>query len=327
MTSDKPIANDPDQNSFKYDVAFSFLAQDESLATELNDLLQDRLKTFLYSKRQGEIAGTDGGKTFNRVFGEESRIVVVLYRPEWGSTPWTRIEETAICNRAYVHGHDFVLIIPIDDPPTSPKWLPKTRLWIGLNRWGLEGATSVIEARVQEQGGEPHEETVQECADRLKRELKFSECRDKFLNSFEGVHAANQEFELLDKEIQRLIIEIKNSIDLNIKRDMNQAAAVKQILILGFKLGFRVIWKCHYTNTLDNSLLAIELWDDHPPFPGIINYDAKKIRELKFRIDITPSKQYIWHQAPNKQQYDTIQLASFILKQFMNELQKQNIRK
>ena len=32
--------------SYKYDVAFSFVAQDESL-TEINDLLQDRLKTFL----------------------------------------------------------------------------------------------------------------------------------------------------------------------------------------------------------------------------------------------------------------------------------------
>ena len=66
--------------SYNYDVALSFLAQDERLATELNDLLQDRLKTFLYSKRQGEIAGTDGEQTFNKVFGEEARVVVVLCR-------------------------------------------------------------------------------------------------------------------------------------------------------------------------------------------------------------------------------------------------------
>jgi hypothetical protein len=89
------------QEQYDYDVAFSFLAGDESVATQLNDLLQDRLKTFLYSKRQGEIAGTDGEKSFNLVFGEKSRLVVVLYRAGWGETPWTRIEETAIRNRGY----------------------------------------------------------------------------------------------------------------------------------------------------------------------------------------------------------------------------------
>ncbi len=56
-------------NEFKYDVAFSFLQQDEPTATQINDLLQDRVSTFLYSRRQGEVAGTDGEKTFNQVFG------------------------------------------------------------------------------------------------------------------------------------------------------------------------------------------------------------------------------------------------------------------
>jgi argininosuccinate synthase len=45
---------------YKYDVAFSFLAKDEALATELNDRLQDRVKTFLYTRKQEQIAGTDG---------------------------------------------------------------------------------------------------------------------------------------------------------------------------------------------------------------------------------------------------------------------------
>ena len=125
--------------AYEYDVAFSFLAQDELLATNLNDLLQDRLNTFLYSKRQGELAGTDGEQTFNSVFGEKARVVVVLYRAGWGETPWTRIEETAIRNRAFEHGYDFVKFIPLDDQPSVPKWLPRTQLWLGLKRWVLRG--------------------------------------------------------------------------------------------------------------------------------------------------------------------------------------------
>ena len=103
---------------YKYDVAFSFLARDEGLATELNDLLQDRVRTFLYSRKQGEIAGKDGEQSFNAVFGKEARLVVVLYRRGWGETPWTRIEETAIRNRAFEYGYDFVKFIPLDEPPS-----------------------------------------------------------------------------------------------------------------------------------------------------------------------------------------------------------------
>jgi hypothetical protein len=65
-------------HEFEYDVAFSFLAQDESVATELNDALSEGAKTFLYSKQQEQLAGTDGEKTFSAVFGEKSRFVVIL---------------------------------------------------------------------------------------------------------------------------------------------------------------------------------------------------------------------------------------------------------
>ena len=74
-------------HDFEYDVAFSFLAQDEGVATELNDALSERVKTFLYSKQQEQLAGTDGEKTFNAVFAEKSRFVVILYRDTWGTTP------------------------------------------------------------------------------------------------------------------------------------------------------------------------------------------------------------------------------------------------
>ena len=84
-----------EKQDYKYDVAFSFLKKDESLARELNDNLKDKTKTFFYSMRQDKVAGTDGENTFNKVFGSEARVVVVLYRKGWGNSSWTRIEETA----------------------------------------------------------------------------------------------------------------------------------------------------------------------------------------------------------------------------------------
>jgi hypothetical protein len=82
-----------DNDAFEYDIAFSFVAEDEGLATQLNDRLQDRYRTFLYSKAQKQLAGTDGEKTFNAVFGKEARIVAVLLRPEWGYTSRIRFHD------------------------------------------------------------------------------------------------------------------------------------------------------------------------------------------------------------------------------------------
>ena len=52
---------------FKYDVAFSFLREDEELAVELNDRIADRYSTFIYSKRQEELVGKDGEEEFATV--------------------------------------------------------------------------------------------------------------------------------------------------------------------------------------------------------------------------------------------------------------------
>jgi hypothetical protein len=47
-------------DGFKYDIAFSFVREDEGLATQLNDRVRDRYRTFLYPRAQEQLAGTDG---------------------------------------------------------------------------------------------------------------------------------------------------------------------------------------------------------------------------------------------------------------------------
>jgi len=130
----------------KYEVAFSFLQQDEKLAYEISDLIKDRLSTFIYSEHQKELAGSDGEKTFNEVFGEKARIVVILYREEWGKTKWTRIEETAIRNRGHEEGYDFTLLVQLEPSAKMPKWLPKTRIYFGFDRWGVNEPSPALSA-------------------------------------------------------------------------------------------------------------------------------------------------------------------------------------
>ncbi|HXU35302.1 MAG TPA: hypothetical protein VN937_02995 [Blastocatellia bacterium] len=117
---------------YKYDVAISFLQEDEQLAIEIADRLSDRVNVdvFIYSKRQNELVGKDGLEAFSGVFGEQSRVVVVLHREKWGRTAWTGVEETAIKNRGIEgeQGWDFLLLIRLDMSAAIPKWLPRTRI-------------------------------------------------------------------------------------------------------------------------------------------------------------------------------------------------------
>ena len=193
---------------FKYDVAFSFLSQDESLAEQLAKLLKGRLSVFIYSEAQKDIAGKDGEVEFNKVFGQDARIVVVLYRSGWGETPWTRIEQTAIRNRGHDAGYDFCIFIPLDLPNKPPPWLPKNRLWIGLERWGVDGAAAAIEARVQDAGGVLVEETAETKARRASELVEFYQTREQWRMTEEAVNdatkAANEMYDMVEATCKRI---------------------------------------------------------------------------------------------------------------------------
>jgi hypothetical protein len=198
--------------SFEYDVAFSFAQKDETLAYSIYQLLKDRLKCFIYSEEQKRLAGTDGEMTFNQVFSKDARIVVVFHSSDWGNTKWTRIEETAIKNKGFDEGYDFVILIPTDKSVNPPKWLPKTRLWVGLERWGIESAASVIEARVQEFGGQIKELTVFEKLAQADEKIKHKAKIEQLLSSSEGAKLAEQEFLNLKSEFENTANEIKNKL-------------------------------------------------------------------------------------------------------------------
>ena len=132
---------------------------------------------------------------FSEVYGNKARVVVVLYRKEWGETPWTRVEASAIRNRSLSDSWDFTVFIPTEDRPSMPPWVPKTRLYVGLQRFGIESAAGVIEQRVSERGGEPKVETVIERAARHARANELRQMQRQFIKSDIGVKAATAAFE------------------------------------------------------------------------------------------------------------------------------------
>ncbi len=183
--------------NYKYDVAFAFLEKDEPLAIQINDLIKDTLSTFLYSKKLEDLSNTKPEKTFIDVFERQSRIIVVLFSYKWGTTPWTAIEEKAIRNRASVEGFDFLLCIPLDNPPETPKYLPQTRIWSGLSKLGVKGAAIAIEELVLSLKGGSKPELKTNTKTQIKIKPQFEVESSKFLESVSGLEIAALELKKL----------------------------------------------------------------------------------------------------------------------------------
>lgn len=304
-----------DESKYKYDVAFSLLAQDEPLAQEMTDLLSDRYKTFLYSERQKEIAGADGELKFKQVFAEEARLVVVLYREGWGTTPWTRMEEEAIRGRAYEEGYEFVKFVPLDEVQTVPKYVPKVQLWINALRFGAKGAAAVIEARLGELGAPTRAENAVDRAARLQRTLDFKSRHESYGRTDGGVDDANSSFADIAEQLKSKLAQIQASgVRLNLQLKQGRD---RDIVIVGLKSGLRLQWKYHYRNSLEGSSLDIEIWDGHPPMSGLMPWDEpNKRKSLRYKFELLPSGAGGWTRDGDA--FDAAALADFALHYYMD---------
>ena len=310
-----------DSPEYKFDIAFSFLADDEHIATALADRLQDRFRVFVYSRQQRELAGKDGEVEFNRVFSKESRLVVVLHRAKWGTTPWTRIEEQAIRDRAYANGYDFDKFVPLDSASAIPNWLPKTQLWIGFSRWGIDSTADIIEARASELGASVREEDVFDRAARLQRAVEFQERRKKYLESFDGVNAASTEVAALRELFADCVAGINaklSGIECVVKGDM------RRIVIVGLEPGMSIEWKCRYSNSLMESSLEAKIWSGHPPMPGGYQFEEPEITLTRvFELDVSTDMTLIWRSKGNKEKvYSSKSLSEFLLKLYIDAAEK-----
>jgi hypothetical protein len=299
-----------EQEDFKYDVAISFLGDDLQLAEELANLLRDRMSVFLFTERQGEIAGSDGLDTLSLVFGSHARLVVILHRATWGSTPWTRVEETAIKNRGLQSGWDFILLIPLEQKPALPPWLPKTQIWLSYAQYGLTAAVPVLERKLEELGGVAKPVTAQTRAEQFKRHTVWKEKAGQLRRSPEGVEAANRHVEELFAELESASAK---SGGLQFKTKTARAARMWSNLPEGEGSTVTFYWSMQWANSLDQSGLSVRLWQGYAPAAGegVIAFDEPvEIQEDRFDFVYSEAGKWMWEHRDTKRDYDTGQLAS-----------------
>ena len=313
---------------YSYDVAFSFLQQDENLAVQLNSLLKGRVKTFIYLEQQKKLAGRDGEELFNRVFSKESRIVVVLYRNNWGKTSWTKIEETAIRNRGFEFGYDFVVFIPLDKPIDVPVWLPKNRLWIGLDRWGIEGAASIIDARIQEFGGDVKIETVTDKVQRAQEEIRQSQDRLRTLTSINGLELMHNEYNSLISEFKNQLEEIRLSLkEWHLKISNNDHHGI-DIRSYGYYMTIHLYTDGSYTpqNSYVYMFFCEGVFDERGIRDPFAKYEELNIERVKF--DINKQSEYGWSDKDTGENFRiTSKIIDNWLSEFFDTIKKHRLKK
>lgn len=304
-------------DEFKYEVAFSFLQEDEQLALQIADRVRDRVSVgvFVYSERQDILAGKDGVDAFSQVFGIESRIVVILYRKGWGETKWTRVEETAIRSRCFDEGHEFVLLVKLDTA-NPPVWLPPTRIYLGFERYGIDGVASVIEARVQAAGGTVRGESIADYAARIDRDLNFETQRRSFLASDRGVEFAKQEVDSLFSELKRLVEQINGGSQIDVRFERQNFNFCR---VWTTNARFGVTWHLAWGNTLDGAGLTFILTEGGA-FYGVQTIKEPIFKEmLEYSVDLDRGGTVGWRQSAGKKRFlPSAQLAEMWLKRLLD---------
>ncbi|HRF78661.1 MAG TPA: hypothetical protein PL070_01110, partial [Flavobacteriales bacterium] len=303
---------------FKYEVAFSFLAQDETVALTISDLLQDRLSTFVYSQKQKDLVGRDGMIAFREVFENEARIVVILYREEWGTTEWTRVEEEAIKDRVREEGPDFLVLVNLDKG--KPKWLSRGHMRMFLERFGLKETVAVIEKRVEEFGGILREETLDDQFERHKRELKRRRDLVSYQRTTAAVDDLVDEWNKLFSELQQTTERLRDGslgygMGFSAHRD-RQFICSAQDVALGFLLTRK------YSNSLEGSKLAVKLANvDH--FDEYRHARGRVYESAEYLFSLNLSGERVWQNKKDEfALYSTSALIQYWFRPYLERIKK-----
>jgi TIR domain len=307
----------------KYDVAISFLSRDEAIAAAIHQKLSEGLKVFFYPRNQEELAGTDGLESMRKPFFDDSRVMVVLYQDPWGTTPWTRVEETAIKEACLEHGWERLFFIVLERANPLPIWLPQNLVRFNYADFGLEQAVGAIKARVQENGGQHLPLTPIKRAEIFKEEERFRQDKSR-MNSGEGIEKVLDNVRLLFQEIEKHCIDINTQNSLHIKcgSDLKERSRPQTCVMTDGRVSMAVAWYQEFSNALDNSALVISEYKGQLMIPGEVHRiyfnQPRPLSETKYSPDLSRAREYGWSQAHKTDFFSSAVLAERCVIRFLD---------
>jgi hypothetical protein len=279
----------------RYDVAISFLYQELNLAKALYEQISKGLAVFFFPRNQEELAGTDGLESMREPFRSESRLNLVLYRPRWGKTPWTAVEEAAIKDGCLSTGFRSLFFFTIEPTGDLPKWLPETNVRFNYADFSLEQAVGAIKARAQERGSQIQPLTPIRKAEILRAEEDYR--REKaFLLSSEM--AIFKEVEALFSAVVQQCDEVNAGGHFEIEHRVKiQHRDIEQLCTIGqYQVSMSLIWYQPNAGSLHKAALIIREFERLIILPpGHFFYSQPKIiKERQYIPDVSLAREYGW---------------------------------
>jgi hypothetical protein len=299
----------------KYDVAISFLHRDEPLASEIHQRLAEHFSVFVYSKRQEELAGTNGLESFREAFRVESRLVVVLYRDGWGKTPFTRVEEDAVTDRFRDDGWDFLLLVTLNDADIPPKWLPEKRIRFSYQMYGLEQLLGAVKMRAQELGSIVRTETTLDRAKRFAADSQARADRERLLHT-EGSAVLFRGWRSLIDVLKEKVAEANGLLPFTVEPLLQRSS--DEFVVHAKNVSLR-LYLCSKWPPED-SFISME------EFTGRVGSDndfgrlpdPQRVAERKFGFDYQTAFGWCWHLRTSTDFYTESSLADELLKALLN---------
>ena len=310
-----------------YDVAISFLYQDLALAQALHDQLSKDLKVFFFPRNQEELAGSDGLESMRAPFRSQSRLNVVLYRPKWGNTPWTGVEEAAVKDSCLATSFKSVFFFVIEPTTDLPTWLPETHIRFNYADFTLEQAVGAINAKVQKRGGHFEPMTPLKKLAQLQVEEAYQLDRRR-ISSSEGLQRIYQNVELLFAEISAQLEDMNANGHLNVQHQTHvRPGDTIQSFILGIqRVGMTIVWfqRSAYSLNEDSALIVRELPVNAIIPPGHMRVkEPEPLKEDLYDPDISRTGDYVWKMRKGqKELISSRDLATRLVLQFLNLLER-----
>lgn len=316
----------------KYDVAISFLSNDEVIASALYERLSQGLEVFFYTERQKELAGTDGMESMRTPFLNDSRVVVVLYREPWGKTKWTRIEATAIEERCFNNGWDGLFFITLDKKSVYPTWLPPFLVRFNYEDYGLEKAVGAIMARVQESGGTITPLTPLRRAKLLEQESKYRADK-QHMNSAEGTVHLEEKVTELFSEVERHCAEVNENHNFGIRAGSYQrdrfTGGERSCVLTDDRVSLILRWDQPNRDSLKDCSLKVFEYAQRMIVPGdprpSFFIEPTILRQRAFTPALSLASEYGWSEGEKAEHFlSSSELAIKCVNQFLDLIGRYN---
>lgn len=316
----------------KYDVAISFLAADEAIAAELNRQLSETMNVFFFPKRQEELAGTDGMESMRKPFYEDSRLMVVLFRDQWGKTRWTAIEELAIKEACFNGEWNRLFFVALDRASALPGWLPPHYVRYNWEDFGPEQVVGVIKARVLENGGKSSPMTAMKQAELLRQEEEYRAARNS-IECHPGIPAVQAEAKALLEAVKVKCDQIRSAghVDLDCEMDARRLPKALGCVMTDREVSLAAWWNQPYSNTIRDAALHVREFNGPLLLPSetgkMYFVQAKLLKDTIYNPDLFRTRELGWSLNNSNDIIASSKLADQIVLRFLRLVEKRRTGK